>query len=396
MSRRDAGRQLWAMVRKEGLEALRDRRAMLAALVYPLLGPVLVALVFAGAQHSVEQGQSSAVAIVGAAHAPALVGALVADGVTVSSVAANAVHAQDDGDDHDVVVWIADDFQAAMLAGRPAKVRIDADLSRPGVRWTVRNVAQKIAAYSQRVAFGRAVARGVHPEIMSPVLVETRDLATSAQHAASLLHMVPMFVLLAIFVGAMQVAIDATAGERERGSLEPLLLHPVSTEIIAIGKWAIAALMSLAAGALTLTLTVLTLPLLPTEALGVRVTLAPEMALTIAALLLPMAPMAAGALLFAASFARSFKEAQTWLSALLFIPMLPGLLGSTWQLEAAPWMWPVPALGQHVLAVAALRGEPVSWLALASAGSVCLLVAALGVLGTARMLRRERALFLGQ
>jgi sodium transport system permease protein len=386
-------RQLAAVVAKEALEAIRDRRAMLAALVYPLLGPVLVALVFAGVERGVARGAEAPVGVVAGDNAPALVAALVADGVTVRAV---DLGAPSTSALPDVIVSFADDVGASFAAGRPALVLIEADFSRPASGRVARRVAEALARYGQRVALSRALAHGLHPEVMAPLRVQTRDLATPAQHAASLLHMVPMFVLLAIFVGAMQVAIDATAGERERGSLEPLLLHPVSTETIAAGKFVVATALSALAGALTLALTVASLPYLPSEALGIHVTVAPKTALRLAALLLPMAPMAAGVLLLAASFARSFKEAQTWLSVLLFVPMLPGLLGSAWQLDEAPWMWAVPALGQHVLTVAALRGDEVHGLSVVVACASSLVVAALGVALTARNLRHERMLFVGQ
>lgn len=383
--------QVRAVVAKEALDAVRDRRALASALLYPLLGPVLVGLLFTGISRNVEEARQAPVHVDGAERAPALVAHLVASGVTVVALPDPMAAAP-----APVVLRLPADHAEALAAGRPSQIVVEADFSKPQVARVAHHAIALVQQYGQRLAIGRAVARGVHPELFAPVIVQQRDLATPVQHAAGLLHMLPMFVLLATFVGAMQIAIDATAGERERGSLEPLLLHPAPTWVFALGKWCVATVASLCAGSLTLALTAATLPLLPTEALGLNVELGLGDVGLLAAVLLPTAPMAAGLLLWAASFARSFKEAQTWLSVLLFVPMLPGLLGSAWELGESPWMLPVPALGQHVLTVQALRGEsPALWALLAAAAGAFAL-GGLGIWGTAWQLRREKALFVGQ
>lgn len=389
-------RQLRAVVGKEGVEALRDRRALASALLYPLLGPVLVALLFAGMSRKVEQARQAPVPVVGASHAPALMAHLADAGVAVVGVdAADATDAVDSGR-FDVVLTIPADHDAALAAGRPSRLQLDGDFSKPASARMAARVAGLVQAWSQSVLIERAVARGVHPGILAPVLIERRDHATAEQHAAGLLHMLPMFALLAAFVGAMQIAIDSTAGERERGSLEPTLLHPAPTWVFAGGKWVVATLTSLLAGALTLALTAATFPLLPADVLGLRIHLGVVDLGLLAAVLLPTAPLAGGLLLFAASFARSFKEAQTWLSMLLFLPMLPGVLGSVWELGDAPWMLPIPALGQHLLTLRVLRGEPIDAFALVAAGLGALALGLLAVWATARQLQREKVLFLGQ
>lgn len=396
MSTPSRRRQVAAVFRKELLEAVRDRRAMASALLYPLLGPALVGLLFTGVSRNVQQTREAPVSVVGAERAPELVGFLGAHGVTVvGSDVADADAALAAGE-REVLLRIPDDHAEALAAHRPSRLVVEADFSKPRAARVAGRVAALVQTWGQRLALGRAVARGVHPEVLMPVMVEQRDHATPVQHAAALLHLLPMFTLLAAFVGAMQIAIDATAGERERGSLEPLLLHPAPTWVFAFGKWGVATAASATAGLLTLGLTAATLPLLPTEAIGISLHIGAGEVALLAAVLLPTAPMAGGLLLWAASFARSFKEAQTWLSFLLFVPMLPGLMGSAWELEEAAWMLPIPSLGQHLVTLQVLRGElPAVW-AIVVAGLGSLALGLLGVWGTARQLRRERALFVGQ
>jgi sodium transport system permease protein len=382
-------RQLLAIVRKELLEAVRDRRSMAIALLYPLLGPALLALLLGGMDHAAQVAHDEAVPVVGATLAPDLIGALVAAGVAVSPMTQAQADAARAADELPLLVWIDPDWSAQRAAMRPARVRVDAQTSAPATAIRAQRIVGLIAAFGQQQALARLVARGVHPEALAPVQVELRDLASPARHAAALLHIVPLFALLACFIGAMQIALDTTAGERERSSLEPLLLHPVSATTLAMGKWLVTAGAGMVAGAVTLLGMWIALPLLQTDALGLSLRLDAQTCAMLAVIVLPMAPLAASLQLWVAAFARSIKEAQAWLSILLLVPVLPGLLGTAWQLQPAPWMALVPGLSQHVLALQALGDEGADpWLVLLAAAAAFALTA-VGIVGTAAALRRD-------
>ena len=94
-----------------------------------------------------------------------------------------------------------------------------------------------LADYARAVGDTRLVVRGIAPSAIAPVRVIERDYATAADRSGRALATMPIFILLAAFIGGMSVAADVSAGERERGSLESLLLHPVSRASIIIGKW---------------------------------------------------------------------------------------------------------------------------------------------------------------
>ena len=91
-------------------------------------------------------------------------------------------------------------------------------------------------AYDQTVGSLRLVARGVHPAAASPLQVAAHDVATPESRFDLAQQLLPYLLLLLAFIGGMQLAIDATAGERERQSLEPLLATPVSREVIISAK----------------------------------------------------------------------------------------------------------------------------------------------------------------
>ena len=205
-----------------------------------------------------------------------------------------------------------------------------------------------------------------------------------------------MFVILAAFVTGMNVAIDTTAGERERASLEPLLINPVPRTVIVLGKWLAAVVFSGIGVMLTLASVVLALGRVPLHQLGLHLEVGPPEALGILAATLPLAFFASGLQVLVATFARSFKEAQTYLSLLLFLPMIPGFIGSIQPLRTAAWMYPVPALSQQVLITEVLRAEPTSWAGLVIAGVCTVAFGVICVWITARVFRRERIIFSGQ
>ena len=165
-------------------------------------------------------------------------------------------------------------------------------------------------------------------------------------------------MLVAPFIGSMYLSMDTTAGERERKSLEPLLSLPVSRSAITLGKFAAATLFAVAACLLTTATIVLTISQVPLELLGVRVQLTPAALSRLVVCTLPLCPLAAALQLAIASVTKSIKEAQTWTSITLFMPMVPGMILTMRPVNPESWMNVVPILSQQLLARASLSGEP--------------------------------------
>ena len=384
-----------AVVTVEWRSAVRDRRALLSALIFPMVGPILVGFMFTGIARTIGADDTPSLTIQGAQHAPGLMSWLRVHGLTLHAAGEDAA-AQVQAGALDVLVVIEPGFDANFAAGKPATVQVIADYARPASAAHVRRAQQLLQTYGATIASFRLLARGVHPGILQPLKVEEVDLATPEKHSAKLLTVVPLFVILACFIGGMQVAIDATAGERERGSLEALLLNPVPRSHLALGKWLVTTAFSATSAVLTLLLSVISLSLAPLEEIGMRGGLGLTQITLIAALVLPLAPLASAAQLFVATFARSFKEAQTWLSLLLFIPMIPGFIASVVPIRPEVWMYAMPPLAQQLLITDALSGVVPAWWAVALAASASLLFAGVAVWGTGRMLDREHIIFAGQ
>jgi sodium transport system permease protein len=383
-----------AVFRKEMLDSFRDRRSMLSMLLFPLVGPLIVALMFTRIVDQHQPDRTVELPVVGRAHAPALIAYLEryrvkvveAPGLTSAAHAVQAVKLRT----IDLALLIDANFERDFRDGKPAMLDVVVDSTRNEAASNARRVTGIINQYASSIGVRRLLARGVSPQLARPVTVRRLDVATAQQRAARLLNLIPMFVLIASFLGGMYCATDATAGERERGSLEPLLLTPAPRHSLVIGKWLAATVFSVVTVVLTLCFTLLVLSRVPLQNIDVRfdLTFTDVMGLLLA--VVPLSFFATGSQLLIATFARNFKEAQTYLSLMIFLPMLPGMIFMLEPLRTELWMTAIPVLGQQAILSDVISGEPVrglsyvmAALASAAAGLVC-------VYFTARLFSREQ------
>ncbi|MFL5246736.1 MAG: ABC transporter permease [Myxococcales bacterium] len=380
------------VLRKELVDHVRDRRSLSSALLMPLFGPAMFAVMFTLIASWNREDAVLTVPIAGAQNAPNLVAFLERHGARVETAPPDYEQKIRDGD-LDLAISVPDDYGKDFVGGRPAALQLVIDGSRNKARAPIRRVEQLLSQYSSQLGSLRLLARGISPSLAAPLAVSEVDLATPEKTAATLLGVVPIFLLLACFVGGMHLAIDCTAGERERGSLEPLLVNPVSRPALLAGKWAATVLVALLALLVTLVAFGVALSRVPLQDLGVKVTLSAREGLRLFVLGVPLAICAAAFELSLALFARTFKEAQTYLSILLVIPMLPATFLALSPLRERLALMCIPVLSQALLFGDVLRGESVraSYIA-ASAGSTILAGYAFFALAV-RMLGNERIVF---
>jgi sodium transport system permease protein len=384
--------QAGVVLRKELVDHVRDRRSLASALLLPVFGPLMFALMFTVIASWNREDTVLAVPIAGAENAPNLVAFLQRHGVTVETAPPDYEQKIRDGD-LDLTISVPDDYGKDFVGGRPAALQLVVDGSRNKSRVPVRRVEQLLSQYSSQLGSLRLLARGVSPSLAAPLALSEVDLATPEKTAATLLSVVPIFLLLACFAGGMHVAIDCTAGERERGSLEPLLVNPVGRPALLAGKWVATILVALLALLVTMAAFGIALSRVPLQDLGVKVSLSAREGLRLFALAIPLAACAAAFELSLALFARTFKEAQTYLSLLLVIPMVPATFLALSPLRERLSLMCVPVLSQALLFGDVLRGESVrgSYIA-ASAAFTVLLGCAFFALAV-RMLGNERIVF---
>jgi sodium transport system permease protein len=386
-------RQMLVVLKKELKDASRDRRALYTLLFSAAFTPALLAFMLNRIAERQREAEDIRIPVVGVEHAPALIDWLGQQaGVQIVPGPADPEAAVRDRNE-DVVVVITPEFAKKFRSSSPAQVKVVSDGSRSTSRPKVQRVRGLLGRYNAEIGSMRLVARGVSPSIASALQIEDVEVSSAQQRAAQILSFIPLFVVLASFIGGMQIAMDSTAGERERGSLEPLLVNPAPRSALVGGKWLAATAGSMTNVLLTTTLCLAMLKFIPLQEFGVRFRLGPPQIAGVLAAVLPLSLLMTGIQTYFASFARSFKEAQSYMGFLMMIPMLPGMLATLYPMGNQPWMYPVPILGQHVLLADVLGGRELSALSFVIAAASALAVAGVLVSMTTALFKRERIIF---
>lgn len=379
---------------KEVLDNFRDRRTLLSALLLgPLFGPVIFAFAI---NLSLKQsfGDASEVLdlpVLGSENAPNLMRYLRSNNINVVQAPASPARARQAVETglHDVVLVIDRSFGTDLAAGIPARVAVITDQANRDAERESRRAMQALAAYGQELAAMRLSARGVDPTVVRPLNIDVIDVSTPSGRSAMLLGMLSYFFIFALLTGGMNLAIDATAGERERGSLEPLLSLPVMRDRLIFGKIAAACLFMAVSLAISLISFYVTLKFVPLEKLGMTPNFGLGVVGTAFLLLLPFSLLGASLMTFVASFTKSYKEAQTWVSIVLIAPTLPILLVSLLMVRPSTALMLVPSLSQHLLLVGLIRNEPLDPLHVLVSVAGTLLAGSVLALVCARLYRRE-------
>jgi sodium transport system permease protein len=353
---------VWVVWLKEVRESLRDRRVLINAF---LLGPFLGPILFVGMiNYIVGRELKSAekplpVVVIGAAYAPNLVAALRQGGVEVKPAVADpeaAVREQT----VDLALRIAPEFGADWRAGKLATVELIFDSSRTDGHAETARLRALLGNYSHSIGAMRLLARGVSPEVTIPVSIVDRDQATATSKGAALFAMLPYFIIFTAFLGGMFLAIDATAGERERQSLEPLLINPVPRWQILTGKLAASATFSFASVLLSVAAFMLAAWIMPTEKLEMNVNLGWQFCRVVLPVMVPLVILLSILQTLVAAYSKNFREAQTALGLLQLLPMIPSIALVIAPIKVVTWMYAVPLLGQQLTIMRMLRGELVT------------------------------------
>lgn len=378
---------------KEVRDNLRDRRTVLSALLFgPIFGPLLFVFLMKAAITENLQGEDELpLAVIGAEHAPNLVQHLVAQGAAMETAAGDA-EAMVREDKQLVVLAIPGDVDERLRAGQPATVRIFYDRSDSTGNRRADRVERILAAYSQQLATLRLQARGIAPQVIQPYFVDRVDLSTPTSRGAMIFGMLPYFVLLATIMGAFYLAIDATAGERERGSLESLLGLPLSRVSIVLGKVGAAVVFSALSLTLTVVIFALAFPQVDLGGLGISTELRTMQVLAILAVGLPFTLFAAGMLTLVASYAKSYKEAQTYLSIVMLVPLIPVIVGTVMKADLTLAGALIPGFSQHLLIMEIIKGESVTAPHLLASAGTTLLAGGVMIAGAVALYRSERIL----
>lgn len=376
---------------KEVRENMRDRRTMFSTFVLgTLMGPVLFAgLIGLMISVTLERAEKPLkLPVAGGEHAPNLIAWLKTRGVEIEPAPADA-EAAIRKRDVDVVLRIPGEYAEQWREGRAATLELIVDRSQQKAEQTVSRAERLIAEYASVTVSQRLLVRGISPEVVQPVLIADVDQSTPQSRSGMLLAMLPYLLILTVFAGGNYLATDATAGERERQSLEPLLINPVSRGQIMGGKLMATFAFAVVSLAISLLAFAAVGPLLPVEKIGMVVKFGPTEIALLFLVVAPLGLIGAGLLTSVSAFAKGFREAQTYNTLLIILPAIPSMLMALNPVKPADWMYAVPLLSHQLLIEQTVRGESVvPWQAAASIGCT-LAIGIVIALVAARLYHRE-------
>jgi len=381
-----------AILRKELVDMFRDRRTGTVTLLSSILaGPIFLLLLFNLMASQAERARTLTLPVVGAQYAPAVIAYLERQQVTITQ-APSDYDAKVRAGDIDVVLIVDREFAHDVAQGRPATVRLVFDRSRDRARASIAQAEALLGGYNRLWGEERLMLRGVTSSVASPLRIESDDVATPQQSGALVLFLVAYYGLFASVMGGMAVALDTTAGERERQSLEPLLTTPARPFEIVVGKWLAVCLFDALVVTLTLTGFYLTLAFAPLPPVGVPFLFGVREFARFLLVLVPMILMLPAILLYVGSRARAYKEAQANVSVLLFVVSLIPVVQLFMQRKEPDWLMFVPVSAQYSLLNTSLRGEAPTLVALTSSWLAPLALVVIALVAVARRLSRESIL----
>ena len=388
-------KEIWIVCSKEIIDSLRDYRSWSTGLFWALFGPLMMGGIFMLIGSTVKEDIEKPLhlPIQNPENAPNLVRFLEQHNVIVEPAPSNPESAVKSGDTN-VVLIIPKEFAEDFSSSKTATVQLVLDSSRQSAQVDVNRIQDLLEMYGKYLGALRLVVRGVSPEVVQAVAIEEVDVATPQSRATVLISFLPYFIIFAIFNGGASIITDTTAGERERQSLEPLLINPVPRRNFVYGKLLAAFPFSLASLAITLIGFGIVFNVLPIEQyLGIQLSLNVLTLLWIFLICLPITFLASAIQILVASFARSTKEAGTYLPFIALIPSLPGLALAFLPVKPVLWTMLIPTFGQQIMINQFMRLEPVSISNAAISTAMTLVIAAILTLIAIRLYNREQIVF---
>jgi sodium transport system permease protein len=373
---------------KELLDALRDRRTLLVVLASSVLMGPLVLLALSGLIGSLEaKAEKREVLVLAIEHAPSLKNYFERQTWVVKPAPSDYERLLRDSKLGDPVLLVPQNFEQDLVRGDVPELVLVSDSANKQSQSALGRVAELLRGFGQeRIGLSLAL-RGVSGELLTPIKVQERDLASNQARAAQFTAMVAFFVLIAVVSGALNAALDSTAGERERGSLEPLLMNPVAAFVLVLGKWGAVA----AVGMLIAVLSCMSfLPaqwLLRSDTLQAMFQFGWREVGLFLIVLLPFAAAVSAVLMAVAIRCKSFKEAQANSTVVMLAVSLLPMVTLFNQTGEETWHFWVPALAQNTLMMRVLRGEGFSTVQMLVPLFVCLLLTVAGLAFVAHRLR---------
>jgi len=371
-----------SLLRKELLDAVRDKRSVMAGLYYAFFTPVLLAVVLTAVINKATNPEDIEITITNGIEASNLVNYLSDRGIS-------------QGDDPDklknIELVISTDFSKQLNRAEPAEVTLIADQSEDSLRTAIARIKRALGSYSSEMVSLRLISRGINPNIINPVKVHIQDQATAVSKGGQIMGVMTMLMILSVFVAGMNLAIDTSAGERERNSLALLLSHPVSVLQLVMSKTVAVSIFGMLGLILTIIVSKFVYPFVPWQELGFSVDISASFVLGALLAGFSVAIFAASMQLFVSFMAKSFKEAQTYISFVMFVPIAMSYAATLdFAVEELRW---APVSGQLQALIDLAKGKEIPLLQLAVSCLSTLIISLALIFGMERLLKSEKIVF---
>ena len=391
-------KQIWIIFQKEVLDSIRDTRSWVIGVFFSaLFGPILMGglLILVGSSFRKDMDKPLTLPVQNPEYAPALIQFLENYDVITVPAPADPETAVKLGD-VDVVLVIPENFSEEFSSSKPATVQLVLDSSRQSAIVNILRIQTLLEGYNSYLGKLRLVVRGVSPEVVEVISVDKVDVATPQTRAMMLLSMFPYFIIFGVFSSSSSIITDSTAGERERKSLEPLLINPTPRRFFVFGKILSSFPFSIVNLGLTLIGFGIVFNVMPLEKyLGMQLGLNGMTLIWIFLICLPVVFLASAIQIVVASFARTPKEVGTYLPFIALIPSLPGLALAFFPVKSNLWLMLIPTFGQQLLINQMLRLEPIGAFNVIASVLATLLVSVLFTWLAILIYKREQIMFKG-
>lgn len=321
---------------KEFVDLLRDRRALFSGLAYVAFGPAAVLLTVNMLAAQTSESKYAPIKFCEAESA-LLSEPLIAAGLVFDPKAA-------------ICINVPADLQARLAEGKSVRVHVRGDLTAQSS--TIRKVESALTRFSSTLSGQRLLARGVSMSLTSPLIVDTQTTNNYSRQADVVARVLIILFVMAPFFVSVAAAADMTAGERERHSLEPLLVHPVGAFSIVAGKWLAAAVLGVLGTAACVVGGLVLLQYSALAELGIRLETGLEAGLTVTLYLVPLTLLVTALQIAVGLWSKNFKDAQSYLMLMSFAPAVLGFVMTGERLAQAglwPLAWELAALSGPLL-----------------------------------------------
>jgi sodium transport system permease protein len=390
-------RTLYVILKKELYDALRDKRSLRLAFLPPLyfVGTFIATVFIVLHLKNEADGKGKEpiqLSVLGAEYLPPLSDWLQEQGLQIKPVGADA-YEQVVQKKLNYALIIPKEAKQQFATGEPVVVWLTYDATNSKLQTSVNFIKQQIWSWNSRLGSLRLLSRGISPAIVNPVNLREMNIASDQKMGFFIMASVPMFLILSVFIASVGFTADMTAGERERRSLESLLITPASSASIIVAKWLTCLLLTFAVLLFELVLLAVAFQFMPFSQLGLRVDVSLLNLLGIFVALMSLVVIAVSLQQVISIFAKSFKDAQTYMGIIIFIPMLPMMYTLMNPGVYEPWFQWMPVLGHQAVVKDLLLGGTLDFLVIVKFWLVAVVISTVLLRFTANQLRKPRIVY---